>query len=144
MKIICENSFYKFYPNSTNELDFLKYNFDNIVLQNNYWTFEFLANLKHFSIRNFKYANLVSTKTYSGRVEKVLLENKFVYDIADNKLKNLDDMKNSIKYYLMDFIAIDGFPMAGNFLDKKRLKSFSGYWDTRRSGIITMETIEFY
>ncbi|MDR0676299.1 MAG: hypothetical protein LBF97_04595 [Elusimicrobiota bacterium] len=144
MKLKCENSYYKFYPYSTHELNLFEYSVSKLVLKKDYFTFPFLADLEGFSIKNFQYANLVSTKTYSGRVEKVLLENKFVYDISNNQLATLESMTKILECWQMDYLAFKTFPQCGYLIKNKQLKSFSGYFDIQGSGIITLEKVEFY
>lgn len=144
MKIKVDNGYYRFYPIASHELDLLKAVGFDVIKKEDYFTFPLLAALPAYSIEGIVYGGITANATYSGTVELVLLNNKFIYDISSGALKNLTSVTGSVKYKESDIVYFDGLPQSGCFMQGKRLRGFSGYWDLMGSGIITAEALEYY
>jgi hypothetical protein len=145
MKIICDRGFYKFYSDSSYEVKVLENVFDDLVLQDDYLTFEILANLQDYSIKGLKYENLTAKKNYAGKVIDVLEANDFVYDFINKKLVNVKAITVSIGFFDMDtYTGFENIAMSGQWINKKQIKSYSGYIDIAGSGILTVEKISYY
>lgn len=145
MQLKVDNGYYKFYPIASHELDLMKAAGFDVVKKGDYFTFPFLAALPEYSIESIDYSGINANMTYSGTVDLVLLNNKFVYDIESESLKNLASLSGTVDYTQSDIIYFNGLPQAGCFMQgNKRLKGFSGYWDLMGSGIITAEALEYY
>ncbi|MDR0676042.1 MAG: hypothetical protein LBF97_03260 [Elusimicrobiota bacterium] len=134
MKIICESSYYKFYPKSSAELNNFEYSVSELVQVKDYWTFKELANLENYSIKAWNFQDVVATKNYCGRIEDVLFENKIIFELKTKQLKNLATITDKLIYYSMDYIFCDILPQAGYYIGKQQLRSFWGYFDARGSG----------
>jgi hypothetical protein len=168
MRLKIENGYYKFYPVSAHELDLLAARGIEVVMHKDFFTFKLLKRLPMYSIEGIKYGGLKAKTTYSGTVEQVLFENKFVYDLGSKapgslapgnfvpsnglgkegsgeRLKDVSSITNNIEYGVSDKVYFEGIPQIGGFMkDRRRLRGFSGYWKIVGSGIITAESLEYY
>lgn len=147
MKVINLYSYYKFYVNSSYELELLKYAFgeNNIVQENNYFTFQKLKNMFNYTFKgmNFNNTNLICRVNYFGEKFEILEKNQIVFDILEQDFKNLIDIKQNVMYNMNDdkVLSIQGLVQSGAKLNGEIVHSFSGYWDLEEAGYLYLESI---
>lgn len=131
MKVICERGYYKFFPETANDVAV----FENmtgraLVAVGNYYTFAKLAELPNFSIEGQMYGGIVSKKNYAGRVEDVFYQNKLKYNIADDTIESNDKLAvigERVDNYIW---VVSGIPQAyGQLSDKTVVSGFRGFVD---------------
>jgi hypothetical protein len=153
MRLKIENGYYKFYPVAAHELDLLLAQGFEVVTCKDFFTFELLKKLPMYSIEGLNYGGLKAKTTYSGTVEQVLFENKFVYDLRSTapgsgnagSLKDVSSITTSIDYIVSDKVYFEKIPQIGGFMKgRRRLRGFSGYWKLMGSGVILAESLEYY
>lgn len=129
MKVICERGYYKFFPDSANEIAV----FENIIGRTlvsvgNYYTFEKLANLPNYSIQGQEYGGIKAIKNYSGKIEDVFYENRLKYNIQDDKIESSDNL-TVVGERIDNFIwIVTGIPQAyAQLQDKSVITGFQGF-----------------
>lgn len=83
MKLICDNGFYKFFPNFVGEIKLWE-NKNGIRLfkVRDFWTFESLAGFPNYSFKGqLVYNALPAVVNYAGSPEEVLSKNKLTYNV---------------------------------------------------------------
>lgn len=116
MRIICENGFYKFFPDIISELRrFIdKYGVDLVECED-FFTFEVLANLPNFSFIGQNYSGIIpGVVNYAAKREKVMAANGFTYHQAIKGLApiSLFTPANRMDYSFSNYIIMDSLPQA--------------------------------
>jgi len=145
MKVIIENGYYKFYPLFGFEITLAESNGLSLVQNGDYFTFPLLAGLKTYSLEGQDYHGVNAIKTYSGRPEDVLLQNKLAYDYKGNKLISIDTFFQQAQYRAAETYFFDDLPQAGSMTrNGQKIQNLSAEWDISGSMLITIEDIKFY
>lgn len=128
MKLICENGFYKFFPDFVGEIKLWE-NKNGIRLfkVHDFWTFESLANFPNYSFAGQRVYGLIpAIVNYSGRKEDVLSKNKLTYNI---KLGTITPramvVLQRLDYAVGAYLTFPSIPQA--FALDKDLQQISGF-----------------
>lgn len=84
MKLICNNGFYKFYPDFVGEIKlFENKNGIKLYRRRDYWTFEALAEFPNYSLKGqLVYGLNPALVNYAGLPEEVMAKNKLTFNVS--------------------------------------------------------------
>lgn len=84
MRVLCRHGHFAFYPRNAEEVGRFNRFFDvELQRQDDFYTFEALADLPRFSLTGLTFGNLPALETFEGRNPwEVMAENDFVYSLA--------------------------------------------------------------
>jgi hypothetical protein len=131
MKIECINGYYKFYPATAAQIALMESIYGvELVKMNGFHTFEHLSKVGDYSIAGATIDGITYNKTYAGKPEDVLLENKLTFDLAKYAVVSFltiistetlasDQLKFASKYLLQAYSVIN----------KQKIKSFTAFYD---------------
>lgn len=134
IRIICEKGFYKFFPDSVDEIRRFstKYGVD-LVQCDDFYTFPVLAELPNYSFIGQQYSGLiVGLANYAAKREKVMAANGLAYNQAAKNLTPnvaIIALNRQMNYIFSNNIVIDNLPQA-YFRDQNgTITGFHGFVD---------------
>lgn len=83
MRVVCRHGHFAFYPDYVLEVSaFSDFHDQDLVMENDYYTFEGCAEAPNYSLTGMPYMNLLpAIVTYAGKPWEVFRENGFVYNL---------------------------------------------------------------
>lgn len=128
MRIICRKGYYKFYPESVNELLLFADKYGELVQVKDYYTFPALAQLPDYSIKNQLYGGIVSLVNYASSPDRVFAQNKLKYDLESGTIKqNITDGK--VGEHTTNYVwVVVGIPPVYAFLENKSVTTGFDGW----------------
>lgn len=128
MRIICHKGFYKFYPETSNDLLLFEDKYGNLVQVKDYYTFPALAALPDYSIKNQLYGGIEALVNYAATPARVFAENKLKYDLESDTIKK-NVAEGAIGERTTNYLwIVIGIPQAYAFLsDKSLVTGFDGH-----------------
>ena len=131
MRVICNNGFYKFYPQEIGEIRRFgdKYGID-LVQDGDYFTFTTLAELPNYSFKNHIYSGLfLGTVNYAGDKDDVMAKNGYTFYQETNNLILKSAIFNKMRYNYSNYIYMSTLPQAYSYDDFGIITGFSGFID---------------
>lgn len=131
MKIICQNGFYKFFPQEIGDIVRFnaKYSVD-LVECDDYFTFKALADLPNYSFVGHPYSLLIGTTNYAGKREEVMAENGYTFFLKTQTLVPKNSFFQYIDYNYSNYIVSEFLPQAFAFdKNKIRISGFVAFLD---------------
>lgn len=133
MRVICENGFYKFYPQEIADIARFeaKYGVDLVECED-YFTFEVLAALPNFSFQGQLYSGISpALVNYAGKREEVMAANGYCYYQKTKSLILASAISDKLVYYYDNFFIAANLPQAFSldYESKTRITGFSGIID---------------
>ncbi len=131
MRIVCENGFYKFYPDEINEIKRFQTKYGvNLVQCEDYFTFSVLAELPNFSFIGHSYSGfLPGIVNYAGKREEVLAQNGYTYFQATKSLVLKGSFFQKMKYSFSNYIVMENLPQAFCYDENGVITGFNGFCD---------------
>lgn len=131
MRIVCENGFYKFFPDNIGEIRRFQSKYGVNLLQcEDYFTFEVLAELPNFSFAGQIYSGIFpAIVNYAGSREEVLAANGYTYYQATKSLILKASVFLENKYSLSNFFFSDTLPQAYSYDSNGIMTGFNGFCD---------------
>jgi len=131
MKIICENGFYKFYPQKIGDIMRFQKKYGVALINcDDYFTFKVLADLPNYSFVGHAYSELnLGLKNYAGTREKVMAENGYLYYQSTKGLVHKRTFVKRMNYEFGNYIIMDNLPQAYCYDAKGIISGFSGFID---------------
>lgn len=145
MKIFCEHGFYTFEPESMDDQAYFEAATGyKLTPFGERLTFAPLAELPTLSIKGQPFGNLTATANFCGTAAEVMRANGFVFDVKNQKLSVLSDIKQSIELWPQvngGYISLETLPQAGAVYNRRKLISFTGVarWNNRQFILRTYE-----
>lgn len=135
MRIICDNGYYKFYPEATNELVLFEDRYKvALVKVDDFYTYPLLAALPDYSIQGQEYGGLPAIINYAGRPWDVFRQNKLNYDAENGKIISnstrgiVDEQPTNYTWIVV------GIPSAFSELaDKTVISGFEGWFNVSKN-----------
>ncbi len=131
MKIICQNGFYKFYPQNVAEIA----RFENksgleLVRCDDYYTFPILAELPNFSFQGQIYSGILpALVNFAGSREEVMAENGYCYNLALDKLALKSLVFEKANYFESNYIVANSLIQAYSYDSNGKINGFNGFVD---------------
>jgi len=131
MKIICENGFYKFYPQKIGDImRFQKKYSVALVNCEDYFTFKVLADLPNYSFTAQPYSLLApGIVNYAGKRDEVMAKNGYIYYQGTESLVLKNTFVKRMNYEFSNYIIMDNLPQAYCYDAKGIISGFSGFID---------------
>lgn len=144
MKIICENGFYKFYPQDAGDLLIWNGTKETLKPCRGFYTFEKLVDFPNFSLAGqFDFKNgLLWLKNYAGRPEDVMRENSLTYSIAAQMVLPTIAIISFANFDTGTVTVSSTLPQAYSYDGIRRIESFVCWWD-KKFDIFKMGAIEY-
>lgn len=145
MKIFCKHGFYTFEPEGLDDQAYFEAATGyNLVAFGERLTFAPLAELPDLSIKGQAFGNLTATANCCAEPADILRANGFVFDVTQQKLSTLAEIKQSISLWPQlngGYIALETLPQAGAVYNRQKLISFTGVarWNNRQFILRTYE-----
>lgn len=129
MKVICEHGYYKFFPETTNEIAIFESVFKRkLISVGDYYTFETLSGLCDYSIECQDYGGIPAKVNYAGRVEDVFYQNQLKYNIEDDTIESNDNLTIVGERTDNYSWVVTGIPQAyAQLSDKTVITGFQGF-----------------
>lgn len=135
MKLICENGFYKFFPDFVGEVKLWeKKNGIRLYKVRDFWTFQSLAEFPNYSFAGqFVFGIIPALVNYAGSPEEVLAKNQLTYNV---KLGTITPRASAflqrLNYANGAYLTFPNIPQA-YALDKdlQRVSGFEAFVDVR-------------
>lgn len=134
MKLVCENGFYKFFPEWVGELKLLKARTDiELFAREDYFTFAPLVNFPNYSLTGqLLHGVNVAIANYAGRPEEVMDKNKLTYNIklgiiTPRALVNIQQLD----YSNGAFVTFPKLPQAYALDGLRVVKGFNAFIDVK-------------
>lgn len=129
MKIINEFGYYKFYPESENELLFFSERFGvDLVRVGDYYTYPVLAALPDYSIQGAPYGGIAAKINYAGTPAEVFAQNGLKYDTENGKIISNDTVEpvgeQPTNY---NWVVIGVPPAFAETADKRLITGYQGF-----------------
>lgn len=131
MKINCVKGFYKFYPESANDLTLFADIFGvELIKSGDYFTFGALASLDDYSIKNQNYGGIPAKINYAGTQSDVFASNGLKYD-AENDLITTSDIIDTVGEHRSNYnwVVTGICPAFARLADNTLITGFDGYID---------------
>lgn len=127
MRVICHKSFYKFYPETANDLLLFEDKFGKLKAKEDYYTYPALADLPDYSIKNQPYGGVISKINYADTAEQVFIQNDLKYDLESDTIKQ-NRVAGLVGERPTNYIwIVVGIPQAFSLLsDKSIMTGFEG------------------
>lgn len=133
MRIICENGFYKFFPEKIAEVKRFQTKFGiELVPCEDYFTFPVLAALPKFSFIGHPYSGVIlGLANYAGKREEVMAANGLTYHILLRKLilKSTFAGFKKLEYVISNYIFLNTLPQVYYYDDYGLITGFNGFVD---------------
>ncbi len=115
MRITCVHGYFKFEEQKAGQIAHLAELFGfSFSFVSDYFTFEFLADAKNYSILGNEYLGVPATKTFEGKPEDVMRENGLVYDFDKGFVRPITSIVQPIRlvsnsrYFLSTGLILPG------------------------------------
>ena len=129
MKVICENGYYKFYPQKTGDLILNRL---KLVAVKDYFTFPALAELPAYSIQNQLFWGVIpAEKTFCGRPEELLKVNSLTFNLELNTITPTRLVLNLADYASGAYKSSPNLIQAYSFDGLKRISGFTAFLDVK-------------
>lgn len=133
MRIICENGFYKFFPEKIAEVKRFQTKFGvELVECEDYFTFPVLAALPNYSFIGHVYSGvIVGLANYAGKREEVMAANGLTYHIGLKRLILRASFSGFTKldYVVSNYIFTNTLPQAYFYDNNGLITGFNGFVD---------------
>lgn len=140
MKIICENGYYKFYPQKTGDLTLYG---QKLVAVKDYYTFPALAELPTYSIKNKLFWGIIpAEKTFCGRPEELLKVNNLTFNLDLNTITPISIVLNMADYAKGAYNSSPNLIQAYSYDGLKRINGFTAFLDVKLK-IYKYESLEY-
>lgn len=135
MRLICENGFYKFFPDYIGEVKLFE-NKNGIKLYNcrDFFTFEALKNFPNYSLKGQPLiGNISASVNYAGLPEEVLAKNKLTFNLKTATITpRAEAMVQKLDYVSGAYMTFPSMPQAFALdLDLQTITGFSGFMDVK-------------
>ena len=129
MKIICEHGYYKFYPETPNDLIIFSDTYGvDLVKVGDFYTYPELATLPDYSIKNQGLGGFPAILNYAGKPWDVFRENKLNYDAENGKITKNNPAgqvgENPTNYV---WVVVGIPPAFSELSDKTIISGFEGW-----------------
>jgi len=131
MRIICQNGFYKFFPQEVMDISRFnrKYGVELVECED-YFTFKALAELPNYSFTGHPYSSILGTVNYAGKREEVMAENDYTFYQKTQTLVPKNSFIEYLNYDNSNYIVSEFLPQAyASDKNKTRITGFSGLVD---------------
>lgn len=129
MKIICEFGYYKFYPETPNDLVVFSDTYGvDLVKVEDFYTYPKLASLPDYSIKGQLFGGIEAIVNYAGKPWQVFQQNKLNYDPESDRI-TLNDITGVVGETQTNYLwIVVGIPPAYSELtNKKVITGFEGW-----------------
>lgn len=131
MKINCENGFYKFYPEGSEELNIFADRFGvELVRMGDFFTFPALAALPDYSIEGQLFGGIVASINYAAAPWVVFARNRLKYDlengiiISSDKIDTVGERSTGYNWVVTGIV-----PAFAQLNDKTIISGFNGFYN---------------
>ena len=134
MRLICENGFYKFYPDYIGEV-MLWENRNGIKLYNkgDFFTFKDLKDFPNYSLKGqIIVGENNALVNYTGRPEDVMFKNKLTFNLKTATITRADAIIQNLDYVSGAYLTFPKLPQAFALdEDLQPITGFSGFADVK-------------
>lgn len=131
MEIKCLHGFFKFTEHAEGEISQFASLFDlDLVLQDDYFTFDSLSEAPRYSIAGSTYLGAPATETFEGDPWQVMKQNELVYDFLNDVVVPIATIIQSVTLDLIDYYYLsNGLMLPGSVTDDGfRVTDYSAWY----------------